>query len=284
MRHPAVARRRYRPLRTAFTDGTSAPADMADDLEAYYIEKGVSAQGRPRRSRTQIEAPVTVNYRGYTVCKCGPWTQGPYLCQTLRLLEGFDLKAMGHLSADYVHVVIEAIKLAMADRDAYYGDPNFVDVPMSGLLSDAYTEIRRPLIDMRHASLEARPGDPIKMTALKGPGRVPARGRRYHDVRRGRPLGERRLGHAERKRGELRRGPDGRHLQQPPGQSQYRAGASQLYPARQAPAHHADADAGAQGRQADPGDQRSRRGYSRSGDSKSAAGFHRISEWLRKPP
>ena len=112
---------------------------------------------------TTIEDPVTVSYRGYTVCKCGPWTQGPYLCQALRLLEKFDVKAMGHLSADYVHVVTEAIKLAMADRDAYYADPDFSGVPLGGLLSDAYTDLRVPLIDMQTASLEARPGDPYLM-------------------------------------------------------------------------------------------------------------------------
>jgi len=148
-----------------------AKSDIADALEADYIEGG----GFLRRAdlaahKTRIEAPVTVKYRGYTVCKCGPWTQGPYLCQALRLLEGFDLKAMGHLSADYVHAVIEAIKLAMADRDEYYGDPNFVDVPMKALLSSRYTNLRRPLIDMLKASLEARPGDPLNMTALTEPG------------------------------------------------------------------------------------------------------------------
>jgi len=142
--------------------------DIAEDLEAFYIEKG----GFLRRADlanhfTLIEDPVTVNYRGYTVCKCGTWTQGPYLCQALRLLEGFDLKSMGHLSADYVHVVTESIKLAMADRDEYYGDPAFVGVPLSALLSDAYTEIRRPLIDMQSASLEVRPGDPYHMKPLK---------------------------------------------------------------------------------------------------------------------
>ena len=77
---------------------------------------------------------------------------------------------MGHLSADYVHVVTEAIKLAMADRDEYYGDPAFVDVPMKELLSEAYTQLRRPLIDLKKASQEARPGDPCNLKALKGPG------------------------------------------------------------------------------------------------------------------
>lgn len=145
--------------------------DIAEELEAFYIQNG----GFLRRAdlaahKTQIEEPVAVNYRGYTVYKCGPWTQGPFLCQALRLLEGFDLKAMGHFSADYVHVVTEAIKLAMADRDEYYGDPNFVDVPLAALLSDPYTALRRPLIDLQQASQAARPGDPYGMKALKGAG------------------------------------------------------------------------------------------------------------------
>ena len=142
--------------------------DIADDLEAFYIERGGFLRKADLAAhRTRIEEPVTVDYRGYTVCKCGPWTQGPCLCQALRLLEGFDVKGMGHLSADYVHVATEALKLAMADRDAYYGDPEFVDVPLSALLSDAYTELRRPLIDMASASHEARPGDPYAMRAAK---------------------------------------------------------------------------------------------------------------------
>ena len=145
--------------------------DIADALEGFYIDKGGFLRKRDLAAHvTLIEDPVSVEYQGYTVYKCGPWTQGPYLCQALRLLEGFDLKAMGHFSADYVHVVTEALKLAMADRDAYYADPEFVDVPLSGLLSDAYTEIRRPLIDMQKASLEARPGDIENMKPLKADG------------------------------------------------------------------------------------------------------------------
>ena len=142
--------------------------DIAEELEAFYIENG----GFLRRAdlaahKTLIEEPGAVNYRGYTVYKCGPWTQGPFLCQALRLLEGFDLPNLGYLSADYVHVVIEAIKLAMADRDEYYGDPNFVDVPMAALLSDEYTALRQPLINLHQASLDARPGDPHTMQAIK---------------------------------------------------------------------------------------------------------------------
>ena len=146
-------------------------SDIADELESFYIEKGGFLRRNDLASHvTLVEQPVTVDYKGYTVYKCGPWTQGPYLCQALRLLEGFDLKGMGHLSADYVHVVTEALKLAMADRDEYYADPDFVEVPISKLLSDAYTEIRRPLIDMEKASHEARPGDVVNMIPLKTDG------------------------------------------------------------------------------------------------------------------
>ena len=143
-------------------------SDIADALEGFYIDKGGFLRKTDLAAHvTLVEDPVAVEYRGYTVYKCGPWTQGPYLCQALRLLEGFDLKAMGKFSTDYVHAVTEALKLAMADRDAYYGDPEFVDVPLSALLSDAYTEIRRSLIDMQKASLEARPGDVDNMEPLK---------------------------------------------------------------------------------------------------------------------
>lgn len=142
--------------------------DIAEELEAFYIKRGGFLRRQDLAAHTTlIEDPVTVDYKGYTVYKCGTWTQGPYLCQALRLLEGFDLKGMGHFSADYVHVVTEALKLAMADRDEYYGDPVFVDVPMQGLLSDAYTEMRRPLIDMQKASMEARPGDIANMKPVK---------------------------------------------------------------------------------------------------------------------
>lgn len=154
-----------------FYGRNGARQDVAYDLEADYIEKGGFLRKADLAAhRTLIEDPVVVNYRGYDVYKCGPWTQGPYLCQALRLLEGFDLKSMGHLSSDYVHVAVEALKLAMADRDAYYADPEFVDVPMPELLSDAYTEIRRPLIDMQKTSFEARPGDPYGMKPLRSTG------------------------------------------------------------------------------------------------------------------
>ena len=142
--------------------------DVADELEQWYISTGAFLRKRDLAAhKTLVEDPVAVDYRGYTVYKCGTWTQGPMLCQTLRLLEGFDLKGMGHLSADYVHAVTEALKLGFADRDEFYGDPLFVDVPLKALLSDRYTAIRRELIDPARASLERRPGDPRKMQPLK---------------------------------------------------------------------------------------------------------------------
>ena len=151
--------------------GRGGASSIADDLEAFYIERG----GFLRRSDlaahvTRIEEPVTVSYRGHTVCKCGPWTQGPVLCQALRLLEGYNLRALGPLSPDLIHVAVEALKLAMADRDTYYGDPNYVDVPLQALLSEEYTRLRRELIDMQQASREARPGDPLAMRALRAAG------------------------------------------------------------------------------------------------------------------
>jgi gamma-glutamyltranspeptidase / glutathione hydrolase len=144
--------------------------DIAADLEAWYIEKG----GFLRKSdlaahKTPVVDPLKGTYQGYTIYKAGPLTQGPYLLQTLRLLEGFDLKAMGFNSADYIHTVIEAEKLALADRDEYYGDPNFAKVPMQQLLSDPYTKMRRALIDPKKASLELRPGDPYNMKPTKPP-------------------------------------------------------------------------------------------------------------------
>jgi gamma-glutamyltranspeptidase/glutathione hydrolase len=144
--------------------------DIADALEAWYIEKGGFLRKADLAAhKTPVVDPLQTSYRGYTVYKAGPLTQGPYLSQTLRLLEGFDLKKMGFNSADYIHTVIEAEKLALADRDEYYGDPSFVKVPMQRLLSDQYTEMRRKLIDPKKASLELRPGDPYNMKPSKPP-------------------------------------------------------------------------------------------------------------------
>ena len=142
--------------------------DVADELVAWYKQTGSFLRKKDLAAhRTSVEQPVSAQYRGYTVYKCGPWTQGPVLCQTLRLLEGFDLQSMKPFSPDYIHVITESLKLALADRDEYYGDPAFVQVPLDALLSDSYTRLRRKLIDPAVASFERRPGDPSTFQALK---------------------------------------------------------------------------------------------------------------------
>jgi gamma-glutamyltranspeptidase/glutathione hydrolase len=143
---------------------------VARDLDAWSRANGGLLRYTDLATHgTRVEDPASVDYRGYTVCKCGAWTQGPYLLESLRLLEGFDLRAMGHNRPDAVHVTVEAMKLALADRDVYYGDPLFVDVPLQELLSSKYAELRRPLIDPRHASLTQQPGDPRAGKALLDP-------------------------------------------------------------------------------------------------------------------
>jgi gamma-glutamyltranspeptidase / glutathione hydrolase len=105
-----------------------------------------------------LEAPVTLDYHGHTICKTGPWGQGPVMLQQLALLAGYDLDAMGP-GPDFVHTVVECAKLAFADREAYYGDPDFTDVPLATLLSAAYADERRALVGAT-ASTELRPGSP----------------------------------------------------------------------------------------------------------------------------
>jgi gamma-glutamyltranspeptidase/glutathione hydrolase len=104
-----------------------------------------------------VELPPSIDYKGIDVYACGPWCQGPVTLQTLRIVEDIDLAGMGHNTPEYLHTVIEALKLAYADRHAYYGDPDFVDVPMQGLLDRSYAKGRANNIDSAHAS----PGMPL---------------------------------------------------------------------------------------------------------------------------
>ena len=103
---------------------------------------------------------------------------GTVFLQQLRLLEGYDLRALGHNSAAYIHTVTEVSKLAFADREAYYGDPDFVHVPLPELLSDTYTAARRQLIDPDRAALDLRPGEPYSGAALRA-GQGPLVGREW---------------------------------------------------------------------------------------------------------
>jgi gamma-glutamyltranspeptidase / glutathione hydrolase len=115
--------------------------------------------------KAKVGQPVKADYRDYEVYKAGFWTQGPAMVETLNILEGYDLKVMGQNSAKYIHTVTEALKLGFADRDRYYGDPNFVKIP-ADLLSKNYATLRRSLIENEHASLAQQPGDPLNMKAL----------------------------------------------------------------------------------------------------------------------
>src|SRR5262245_14481596 len=130
----------------AFLQKHGAPFDYSDFAEFY----------------ARIEEPAHTTYRGYTVYKHGFGSQGPSLLQTLNILENFDLKAMGYGSADYLHTVTEAMKLAYADRDTYYADPAFVQVPARGLLSKDYARERAALIDPMWTSKALVVGDPLK--------------------------------------------------------------------------------------------------------------------------
>jgi gamma-glutamyltranspeptidase/glutathione hydrolase len=111
--------------------------------------------------RPLVEEPLTTNYRGVDVYKLDTWTQGPALLQSLNLLENFDLKALGYNSANYIHTVYQAMNLAFADRDFYYGDPYFPpDEPRAGLLSKEYAKARAATIRMDRNDATAGPGDP----------------------------------------------------------------------------------------------------------------------------
>jgi gamma-glutamyltranspeptidase / glutathione hydrolase len=119
--------------------------------------RGLLAADDFARWSATVEDPASYDYHGHTVLKCGPWSQGPVFLQQLALLRGFDIGAMDPFGNDFVHTVVECAKLAFADREAYYGDPNFARVPLSTLLSDEYNAERRKLVG-RSASLELRPG------------------------------------------------------------------------------------------------------------------------------
>src|SRR5690606_34423859 len=141
---------------------------VAESIDRYVRSHEVMDEsGRPQRGvitahdmagwSASYDAPVTYDYHGHTVAKAGAWSQGPVFLQTLALLKGLDLQSAGPNDAEFVHRVTEAMNLAFADREVYYGDPAFVRVPLDHLLSDPYNQARRALIG-EHASHELRPG------------------------------------------------------------------------------------------------------------------------------
>jgi gamma-glutamyltranspeptidase / glutathione hydrolase len=119
--------------------------------------RGVLTADDMAKWQATVEAPISYDYGRYTVLKAGPWTQGLVVLQQLALLKGFSLDGLDPAGPDFIHLQVECAKLAFADRDTFYGDPKFVDVPVEALLSDAYNEARRKLIT-GEASHEIRPG------------------------------------------------------------------------------------------------------------------------------
>jgi gamma-glutamyltranspeptidase/glutathione hydrolase len=142
---------------------------VAEEVGKFASTSVMDVTGEPHRGlltshdmstwHARLEVPVSYEYEGLEVCKTGPWGQGPVFLQQLALLSGYDLAALGPGTAEFVHTVVEGGKLAFADREAWYGDPAFTDVPLDDLLSAAYNDGRRKLIG-ETASLELRPGHP----------------------------------------------------------------------------------------------------------------------------
>ncbi|WP_433544721.1 gamma-glutamyltransferase family protein [Streptomyces sp. CA-294286] len=181
-RNPALAQTYKRLLREATAAGGGHQAQLAAAEDAFYrgfvaeaIDSFVSttevldSTGRRNKGfltgqdmadwRATVEESAQVRYGNCTVHKPGPWSQSPVFLQQLALLDGFDLRRMGLDSAEYIHTVAECAKLAFADREAWYGDPDHGDVPLGTLLSAAYTEERRRLVEAKAASV-LRPGSP----------------------------------------------------------------------------------------------------------------------------
>src|SRR5215472_14547465 len=157
----AIAETYARVLREAASAGDDRTAQIERARRSW--SQGFVAEAIDRFCRTQeimdtsVEAPLTYDYGRYTACKAGVWSQGPVLLQQLALLKGFALDGLDVTGPDFIHVVVEASKLAFADREKFYGDPKFSEIPIKTLLSDAYNDERRKLIGER-ASHELLPG------------------------------------------------------------------------------------------------------------------------------
>jgi len=158
-----------RTLRTIAAQGHDGfyRGDVAKNTAAYLkANGGLITEADLAGYRPVEDAPIRVNYRGVDVYECPPNSQGFVMLEALNILEGFDLKKMGHNSAPYLHAVTEALKLSFADRNKYVGDPKFIpNIPMKALLSKEYAATRRQAIDPNRAIVgEAAPGDPFRMT------------------------------------------------------------------------------------------------------------------------
>ena len=141
--------------------------DVASEIAKFSKARdGLLARADLERFETRIEVPTSLRFGDIELFKCGFWTQGPAELQAIALMQRYDLKTLGAGSADYCHLLIEAMKLAFADREQYYGDPQETSIPADVLLSDRYTDERAKLIDMRKSNRELRPGDARRNAAL----------------------------------------------------------------------------------------------------------------------
>ncbi len=130
-------------------------------VDFHQQEGGLLTYEDLKAFSVRIEPPERIDYKGLDVYSCGPWCQGPTFLMALKILQTVDLAGLGHNSADYLHTLIEALKLVFADRHAYFGDPDFIQVPMAGLLDDRYAGLRRKAIDMENAAPDMpAPGNP----------------------------------------------------------------------------------------------------------------------------
>ena len=136
--------------------------EIAHEIADFYQkEGGLLTYEDLAAFSVRVEPPEHITYKAYDVYSCGPWCQGPTLLMALKIVEGIDLKGMAHNTADYLHTIIEGLKLAFADRHAYFGDPDFVQVPMAGLLDKRYAAERRGAIDPKLAAPDMpAPGNP----------------------------------------------------------------------------------------------------------------------------
>ncbi|MBI3708041.1 MAG: gamma-glutamyltransferase family protein [Proteobacteria bacterium] len=139
--------------------------DIAAAIIKYHRENGgLLSAADLAEYRSGIEPPVRYRFAGVDVYACGPWCQGPVLPQTLSILDGIDLKGLGHNAPAYIHTLTEALKLAFADRERYYGDPRFVDVPIDRLLSAEYAAARRVMVRRDRAWSEMPPAGEVATT------------------------------------------------------------------------------------------------------------------------
>jgi len=153
----AARRAWYEGFVAEVIDAFTAGAEIMD--VTGHPNRGLLTGADMAAWRASVEEPTRLGFRGLTVCKTGPWGQGPVFCQQLAMLDGFDLAGMGAGSAELIHAVTEVAKLAFADREAWYGDPRHSDVPLADLLSPGYAAQRRRLVGER-ASGDLVPGSP----------------------------------------------------------------------------------------------------------------------------